>query len=340
MDLFRYTSWLLIWLLLAAPASAQSRMPLQLSASIPAGVRLVVTTVDGNRVSGRVRAATTDSITLDTPSGLRTIAADQIVRIVERDPVRNGLVIGTAVGAAAGLSFGMVVNMICRSEVDEGCPGLVLLLTGIGAASGGGLGAGIDAVRQRTLFDRIPTVPAEFVPEVAANVGIARFTTWAMDPIGPPSAGASWSLRQSTSGWGVELQANRMLGRSTRVYTCPDPTIRGCGEAQEGIEDLTTATAVVQYFLPSGGRVQPYVSGGLVVYQASIWRADLRPPFVFQPEPVVADALRRDRGVGLVVGGGARIPLTPHLSVRPDATYYRADNWQQLRGSVGVGWNW
>jgi opacity protein-like surface antigen len=339
MNALRYTSWLLIWLLLAAPASAQSRTPVQLSAPIPAGVRLVVTTVEGDRVSGRVRAVGADAVTLDTPSGPRTIPADRIARIIERDPVRNGLLIGAAVGAAAGLSFGMVVNMICESE-SGGCPGVVMVLTGIGAVSGGGLGAGIDGLRQRTLFDRIPTVPGEFVPEVAANVGFSRFTTWNMALAGLPSAGASWSLRHPTSGWGVELQANRMLGSSTRVYSCPDPAIRGCGDAQEGLEDLTAATALVQYFLPSSRRLQPYVGGGLALYQASVWRADLRPPFFGQNEPIVVDALRRQRGVGLVAGGGARIQLSPHLSVRPDLTYYHADDWQQLRGSVGVGFSW
>ncbi len=207
MDSLRYTAWLLIWLLLAAPASAQSRTPVQLSAPIPAGVRLVVTTIDGDRVSGRVRAVTADAITLDTPSGLRAVPADRIARIIERDSIRNGLWIGAAIGAAAGLSFGMVVNMICESE-SGGCPGVVMVLTGIGAASGGAVGAGVDGVRQRTLFDRIPAVPGEFVPEVTANVGLARFTTWNMAPAGTPSAGASWSLRHTTSGWGVELQAN------------------------------------------------------------------------------------------------------------------------------------
>ena len=162
---------------------------------------------------------------------------------------------------------------------------------------------------------------------------------------GVPSAGASWSLHHSTSGWGLELSAERSLGRSIRRFVCVDPSIEGCGDAREGVQDLTAVTAKGQYFF-SGTRLRPYVGAGLVIYQSSAWRATLLHPYFGErdpsrvDEPFLANTLERRRGAGYVAGGGARIQLTPAVSVRPDISYYSGDAWKQVRGSVAVGFTW
>lgn len=338
MTLSRCGALLLGMLIMAGDVAAQA--PTQPSVlSVRAGERVLVTMTDGSQVLGRVWAVAPDGLRLDTPGGTQVIPVDRIARLVVKDSLDNGLLVGLGTGAGAGFSLGMTVNMICAGE-GSNCPGAVVLLTAMGAAIGGAVGVGIDGIRQRVVLDRIDG-PGELVPEVRAHVAFARSRTSNVKVVGPASAGASWSIRHTTSRWGVELEADRTLRSTTRLFECPDIPleIEGCGVAREGIQDLTIGSAKVQYFLRQG-RVQPYLGGGLMIYQLSQLDADVRTPFRGGGQRFVVEALSRRRSVGVVAEAGARVQITSRLAVLPDITFYRANDIEQWRGSLGVGYRW
>ena len=300
---------------------------------------VLVTTTDGSRLSGRVRSLTEASLTVDTRDGPQTLPANRIGRIVVKDPIRNGLLIGLGIGAGVGVTGGLLVNAICVNETG-GCPGTVLLLTGIGAAAGAGIGAGLDGLRHRTTFDILPDAPHEYAPELFANVGVGRSQMSGLSLTGAPSAGASFAMRH-TSGLGFALDVTRTTGRSTRDVACAEstPSNASCnGGGQEGVVDTTIASARAQYYF-SHSRVQPYVSGGAAIYQDSLSFVLTARPFP-SGAPVTYQALNRSRGLALVVGGGVRIALNKRLSFRPDVTIYKDSRWTHVRPSVGFGVGW
>jgi hypothetical protein len=141
-------------LFLAGVARAQSPAGGgNLQAHLPTGEKIVVTTTDGERLEGRLRSSAADVLSLDAPSGLRMIEMRRVDRIVVKDSVRNGLLIGLAIGAGAGVAVGRVADSICFGETD--CSSDVTLLLGvIGAAGGAAIGAGLDGLRHRTAFER------------------------------------------------------------------------------------------------------------------------------------------------------------------------------------------
>ena len=255
--------------LLARGAAAQPTQPTPVvwlqEDEVRPGEKVRVTTADGQVVSGRLLTLTAAAITIDTRNGAQVLPANRIARFVVKDSVRNGALIGLVAGAAAGLAGGTAINAICLNETG-GCPGAMLLLTAIGALGGAGIGAGIDGLRHRTLFDSMPQVPGEYSPELMVNVGFGRSGTLGRAATGPPSAGLAWSMRHS-SGFGLALDASRTFGQSVRTVGCANartalPSVLNCvGEARQGVEDTTTASAVAQddFARP---HVQPVRIGG------------------------------------------------------------------------------
>jgi hypothetical protein len=139
-------------LFLAGVARAQSPAGGgNLQAHLPTGEKIVVTTTDGERLEGRLRSSAADVLSLDAPGGLRMIEIGRVERIVVKDSIRNGLLIGLAIGAGAGVAVGRVMDSICFGETD--CSGFTLLLGVTGAAGGAAIGAGLDGLRHRTAFE-------------------------------------------------------------------------------------------------------------------------------------------------------------------------------------------
>jgi len=304
------------------------------------GETLLVTTSNGTRMTGRLRM-TAASLTIETADGPRTLPADQVQRIVVKDSIRNGLLIGLGTGAAVGATGGLLVNAICVNEAGA-CPGAVLLLTGIGAAAGAGIGAGMDGLRHQTVLDLMPDVPHEFSPEIGLDLGVARSSMFGARLIGPPSLGAAWLIRH-TSGFGLALDATRTVGRATHSVSCADgsrqqaPIAQCVGGGEEGVVDTTIAGAKAQYYF-TRSRVQPYVSGGAALYQDSLLVVNNVQPFPNRP-PFALQSLGRHHGIALVAGGGMRVGGR-HASVRPDVTFYKSGGWTHVRASVGVAFGW
>lgn len=306
------------------------------------GEALLVTTSDGARISGRMISVTAASLSLDTSQGPRTLRAGDVRRIVVKDSIRNGLLIGLGSGAAAGAAGGLLINAICVNETGA-CPGTVLLLTAIGGAAGAGIGAGLDGLRHRTVLDLIPAEPGELSPEIGAAVGIGRSRASGPALIGSPSIGAGWLIRH-TSGLALAIDANRTVGRATHTVACASTggdgeSLQDCvGQGQQGVVDTTIATAAVQYYF-TRSRVQPYVSGGAALYQDSL--LVVRTARSIPNRPAVAfESLGRHRGVALVGGAGARLAVTPRVALRPEVTIFQGAQWTHVRASVGAAFGW
>ena len=334
----------MVMLLLAREAGGQTPPALgDVTRLVAPGDQLLVLTTEGGEVVGRAETLTTASLGIRTTAGLISVPSARIGRIVVKDSVKNGLWIGTAAGAAAGLVGGLFVNSLCMNE-SASCPGIVLLFTSMGAGAGAALGAGIDGLRHRTVFDALRGVPGELLPHAAVNFAFSRSTPWGMAAVnGPPSLGASWGMRHS-SNFGLEVEANRTVGQATRLLSCttaPATTAgrQGCvGEGRQGLADTTAVAAKVQYYV-SKARVQPYLSGGFGVHQSSVWRTEVAPRFR-TPDTFLRQSLSRELGLAWVAGAGARVVLTDRISLRPDLTVYRAAGWSHLRAGVGVSVSW
>jgi outer membrane protein W len=338
------TAAALVSLLLARPAAAQTPPALgDVSRVVRPGDHIVVLTADGTRISGQAETLTAAALGVRTRAGLQTIPAERIGRLVVKDSLKNGVLIGTATGASVGLVSGLFINLICESE-SGGCPGAVLMLTAMGAGAGAVAGAGIDGLLHRTVFDALPGVRGEFLPHVAVGLATTRTTPWGIGAVnGPPSVGLSWGM-QHTSNFGLELDINRTIGDSTRTLSCataPATTSSrlGCtGEGRQGLEDATTVSGKLQYFF-SRSRVQPYIAGGVGIHHSTVWRTQVTPRFR-TPDTELREYLSTDVGLAWVGGAGARIGLTERVWLRPDVTVYKAADWTHLRAGVGVGVSW
>ena len=133
------------------PCAAQTRLtsPEELQRELSAGDVITVVPASGQRVSGKVLRQTAAGLEI-RPAGQRdvrgaalrdvTIPLDAIQWLERpRDPVRNGLIIGTSTGAAAGGAMFLTAFVIDRNEMDEWAPfylGATVVCAGIGALIG------------------------------------------------------------------------------------------------------------------------------------------------------------------------------------------------------------
>jgi hypothetical protein len=335
---------LVVTLVLSSTTTFAQPPTVSLPDDIHTGDTVVVSTLDGQSLRGRLESLSPAEITVLTRDGRReTLSAARVGRIVVKDPIRNGLIIGAGVGLAAGIAGAELVNTICENE-SGGCPSVFFILGGIGAAAGAAIGAGIDGVRQRVALDLTPALPSEYSPEVFASTGGGLFATRGRRQPSSPSIGGSWLIRHS-SGLALELDATRGLIRMNRAVPCVNSDGSQSGSVQgacvasgeEGVSDTTTGAAKGMYFF-SRSRIQPYVAAGVGLFGSTIHSPDIvvlrgRPPFV-------AQVLRRESGAALVVGTGLKIAVSRNFSVRPDITLYKSDRWTQVRLAVGVGYAW
>jgi hypothetical protein len=163
-----------------APATASAQTPevtfTDLSNRLSVGDDLVVTTVGGESVSGRVARVSLTEFVLAGDSGERAFAGPDLQRVVRR---RHGARVGALVGLAVGATAGVVIaagaddcTFTCFSS-----PAGMSLFGALGGAIGLGVGAGIGAAVRpsETLFsaasgDGSTTVRQPLAPSVRLQI--------------------------------------------------------------------------------------------------------------------------------------------------------------------------
>jgi hypothetical protein len=133
------------------PCAAQTRLtsPEELQRELAAGDVITVVPASGPRVSGKLLRQTAAGLEI-RPADKRhvrgaaprdlTIRLDAIQWLERpRDPVRNGVIVGTGTGAAVGGAMFITAFVIDRNEMDEWAPfylGATAVCAGIGALIG------------------------------------------------------------------------------------------------------------------------------------------------------------------------------------------------------------
>ena len=120
-------------------------------ARIRSGALLRVEVAGGDRLEGRLRRVTADSVLLAGQGGERWIALERIEQLHERGrATRTAAIIG---GVAGGLAVGAAVTFVCAiGRSDDGVIGnenrwgdCALVGGAIGGAGGAAIGAGIGS---------------------------------------------------------------------------------------------------------------------------------------------------------------------------------------------------
>lgn len=328
----------------APPAFAQTPDLVRTAGpELEAGDKVDVLTKAGEKHTGRVRTLTDRSLALDTADGLVDLVPAEVGRVVIKDSITNGLLIGLGAGAAGGALLAFFYNALCETEnCGAEALGIAALWTGVGA----GIGAGIDGLVHETVFDVVPDVPGELSPEMVAYFGGSRTSTYLGTTFrdgGRSSFGAAWGVHPER-GIGVELEFSRTFGDASRLVPCTElegiGDLSGCqGGGRRGIAETTLGSAKVQYFF-SKGRAQPYVSAGMAVYSQKFWHSWMYPERFPDGDLVVFEGSGQTNGLAFVGGGGVRIPLGRRFSLKPDVTIYAGNNWTHVRVGAGAGFGW
>jgi opacity protein-like surface antigen len=194
----------------------------------------------------------------------------------------------------------------------------------------------------RTAYRSSADFPAEFSSEAGFDVGggiIAergdRFRT-------PFSIGGSWRY-MNFSGIGVEVETHRSFGEALRKTPCVVVNTRSAefanqcvGPVEEGFNNEVSTSGKLVYAFP-GTRIRPYVTGGIAISRFE----HRRPVFYVDANQLqVFDGVGVETGAQVLAGGGVRIALTDHVSIRPDVTFAFADDHSRIRASVGVAYRW
>ena len=143
------SAWLL---LLSAPALAQSADPIDIRLVAKHPI-VYITDIDGTETKGRLRRVDPSSITIDGPSGERSIERQKVLSIHRRgDSVASGAIAGALVGATLGALA--LADGGCGALLSpyERCPARTFAgVMGVCGGLGAGVGIGIDALfRGRT----------------------------------------------------------------------------------------------------------------------------------------------------------------------------------------------
>ena len=333
--------FVLLVLLGARSAFAQaSDLVRQAGPRLEPGVRILVLTKGGDRIDGRVRTLTDASLSVDTSGGLVDLPTPDVGRIVIKDSIRNGTLIGLGAGATLGGLTALLLNALCETG---DCANESVAVLALYTAAGAGIGAGIDGLIHRTVWDTMARTPGIVTSEVVAHVGANHTDMLWLPAHTGPSLGAGWMFRHE-NGLALELEFGRTFGDSSRLVPCtqlePFGPGSGCsGEGRQGLAGTTTGSATVHYFF-SKGRVQPYLSGGFAIVSQRFQDAQASRVSWPDGEIVVFQSSHLHNRGALVAGGGLRFELGPRLSLRPGVTVYAGDEWTQVRAGVGLGFDW
>jgi hypothetical protein len=299
---------------------------------------VVVTGLDRERIIARVSSLTSSILTLDAPGGPRTLPASALGRVVVKDPLGNGTKIGLLIGAAGGALGGWALNSLCVNEAGS-CPASVLAVVAFGAGIGAGVGATADAMHVRTAYRRAD-FPTEFSSEAGFDVGGGFIVTGGDRFRTPHSVGASWRYL-NVSGVGVEFETHRSFGQALRTTPCATITVRELtnqcvGPVVEGFDNEVSSSAKLVYAFPGSG-LRPYITAG-----GAISRLERHRPvfFIRDNQLQVFNGSGSETTAQVLVGGGVRIAVASHLSIRPDVTFAIGNGESHVRASAGVAYRW
>jgi opacity protein-like surface antigen len=145
----------------------------------------------------------------------------------------------------------------------------------------------------------------------------------------------------------IGAEINRTFGFEPTPVKCgsilfaPGQPMPCVGSAREGVSSATAGSFTAAYFFGEG-RVQPYLVGGISILSAKEFRATsiVHPDFVEFSENEISST-----GIGPTFGGGLRVSINRHLSIRPeirfaDGTAQSALNLSQWRLSIGAAYGW
>lgn len=166
----RLGGFALALVLAASGAEAQTAHSFdELQRILKAGQMVVVTDETGRETKGKVADVSPSSLVLleleitrdgrEAWTAKRTFANAVVRKIVLRDSLWNGSLIGLGVGAVPGVILGAGIATYCYNEATE-CSSLGALIAAGIAAAGAGIGAAIDGARNRVVFvsrQRTPT---------------------------------------------------------------------------------------------------------------------------------------------------------------------------------------
>lgn len=179
----------------------------------------------------------------------------------------------------------------------------------VAAVAAGALAWSSNAAAQR---------PA-WTPEFSAAAGLGHVFRWQDQTYGNPlSAGVAVAIAHD-SGWAFEIHTDKTFGLEPIRVRC-GLNVECVGIAHEGPTAMATTTIGVRFGV-GGGRVRPYIVGGLGLMRSDALHSLTR---VRGPIAIVSEHATSDRGFGPDLGGGVRIPVGPSWSVNAELRWLDA----------------
>ena len=141
-------------LLVPTSLSAQDPATTAVASRLKPGNVIEVTDGNGNRQTGKFRGVDASAIKVFRDGREEAIPEARVRKVVHRDSLWNGIIIGAATGALGGLLGAGAVQLECGGiYVRRDCDSATNVLLG-GIALGLAGGAAIDALRKDTVFER------------------------------------------------------------------------------------------------------------------------------------------------------------------------------------------
>jgi opacity protein-like surface antigen len=176
-----------------------------------------------------------------------------------------------------------------------------------------------------------------WTPEITLSAGLGHVFRWDDQTFGDRvNAGGAVAIAHR-SGWAFEWHADRTFGLEPRQAPCGLVNVTCVGSAHEGPTNMTVMSLNARRYF-GGGRVQPFLTGGLGV----MWSRSLHSVTRVQGSiATISEFATSDRGFGPDLGGGLRIRIARSWSAEAavrwlDAPWLSRQNLAVTRLSAGV----
>jgi opacity protein-like surface antigen len=180
-----------------------------------------------------------------------------------------------------------------------------------------------------------PLRPAVFGAAAAAHVYRTEDRSFGTEWNLGAGVGAEWKRL------GVDAELHRTIGLTPDTVQCGVVNVPCTGSARAGFLEATLLTANVNYFF-GRARIRPYVTGSVGV----LWTTGVNSlTIVHAAGATISEFQERNTGLAMGIGGGLDVPLTRHLSLRPEFRTYSSAALSRVnlglhRGAIGVRYHW